>query len=256
MIKNVFTAIKAYSGSLKLIKELGLWKYFAIPMIISFLTAAILIFATWGLSDNIGAFIARLWFWEWGAETFQTISTVLGGLIILALGLILYKHIVMAFCAPFMSAVSEKIESHFKGSGHLHRDTSNTAQLLRGIRINVRNLLMELLLTIPILLLGFIPVIGLFTTVLLFLVQAYYAGFGNMDYTLERHLKYDQSVDFVKKNRGFAIGNGIIFMLFLLIPVVGIILVLPMSVTAATVVTIKLLEKQGPARYSLEEGSL
>ena len=68
--------------------------------------------------------------------------------------------------------------------------------------------------------------------------------------------KYDQSVDFVKKNRGFAIGNGIIFMLFLLIPVVGIILVLPISVTAATVLTIKLLEEQKPARYSREASSL
>jgi CysZ protein len=73
-------------------------------------------------------------------------------------------------------------------------------------------------------------------------VQSYYAGFGNMDYTLERHFKYSESIDFVKQNKGVAIGNGIVFMLFLLIPVVGIILVLPLSVTAATTETVKLLE--------------
>ena len=101
---------------------------------------------------------------------------------------------------------------------------------------------MELLLTIPILLLGFIPIIGLFSTVLLFLVQAYYAGFGNMDYTLERHFKYNESLQFVRNHRGLAIGNGIVFMLFLLIPIIGVILVLPLSVTAASIKTVEALQ--------------
>ena len=102
----------------------------------------------------------------------------------------------------------------------------------------------ELILTIPILLIGLIPVIGLFSTVLLFLMQAYFAGFGNMDYTLERHFSYKESVLFVKRNRGIATGNGIVFMLFLLIPFIGVILVLPFSVTAATLETIKLIEEK------------
>ena len=103
---------------------------------------------------------------------------------------------------------------------------------------------MELLLTIPILLVGLIPIIGLVSTVLLFLMQAYYAGFGNMDYTLERHYDYNKSIQFVRKNKGQAIGNGIVFMLFLLIPIVGVILVLPLSVTAATVQTVDLLDPE------------
>jgi CysZ protein len=47
----------------------------------------------------------------------------------------------------------------------------------------------------------------------------------------------------VKNNRGLAIGNGIVFMLFLLIPFVGVILVHPFSVTAATIVTVKSMNK-------------
>ena len=74
------------------------------------------------------------------------------------------------------------------------------------------------------------------------MVQAYYAGFGNIDYTLERHFNYKDSISFVKQHRGFAIGNGIIFMLFLLIPIIGVILVLPLSVTAASTKTIELLK--------------
>jgi CysZ protein len=79
---------------------------------------------------------------------------------------------------------------------------------------------------------------------LLVLVQAYYAGFGNMDYTLERHLNYKESINFIAKNKGVSIGNGIVFMLCLLIPVLGIIIVLPLSVTAASVKTVALLNQE------------
>lgn len=244
MIKSIFSGLSAYKDSISLMRKLRLWKYFAVPMAISFFTALVIGFTAYGLSDNIGHFIAQLWVWEWGAQTVETISTVVSALLIIALGLIAYKHIIMAFSAPFMSPVSEKIEAHFYSGVHQHRDTSNASQLVRGIKINLRNLAWELLISIPLLLLSFIPVVGIVATVLLFLIQAYYAGFGNMDYTLERHFPYRESINFVKANRGFAIGNGIVFMLFLLIPIVGIILVLPISVTAASKTTLELLEKQ------------
>lgn len=243
MIKSIVSGIKAYFGTFSLISKLKLWKYFAIPMLISLITAIIIFGSAYGLSDNIGNFISKIWIWDWGKETFSTISSFIGGLIVLVIGLILFKHIIMALSAPFMSPVSEKIEAHLTGQPiHSHRNTSFMQQLLRGIRINGRNLLMELLLTIPILLLKFIPIVNIFSTILLFIVQAYYAGFGNMDYTLERHFQYKESVQFVRKNRGFAIGNGIVFILFLLIPLIGVILVLPLSVTAATKKTVEALQ--------------
>lgn len=242
MIKNILKGINAYVGTFKLISKLKLWKYFAIPVIISFITASIIGLLAWNLSDNIGVYISKIWVWEFGKETFTSFSSFIGAAIVLVIGLILYKHIVMALSAPFMSPVSEKIEVHVTGvENHEHRITSFKEQLWRGIRINLRNLSKELLFTIPILLIGFVPVIGIFSSLLLFLVQAYYAGFGNMDYTLERHFKYKESIDFVKTNKGIAIGNGIIFMLFLLIPIIGIIIVLPLSVTAAALNTVELL---------------
>jgi len=244
MLKNIVKGIRAYGGTFKLINTLALWKYFGIPMLISLLTFVLIGFAAYGLSDNIGSLISRAWVWEWGSETFRTISDIIGGMMIVALGLIVYKHIIMALSAPFMSPVSEKIEAHITGVKHEHRNTSFSAQLWRGVRINVRNLLMELLLTIPILIIGFIPIIGIISPVLLFLLQSYYAGFGNIDYTLERHLEYGKSVQFVSNHRGIAVGNGMVFMLMLFIPVIGIILVLPLSVTAASTETIKILDAQ------------
>ncbi|WP_452220565.1 EI24 domain-containing protein [Lacinutrix salivirga] len=244
MIKNILKGIKAYTGTFALISKLKLWKYFFVPVIISIVTASIIGLAAYGLSDNIGSFIARIWPWEFGKDTFASVSTVIGAIAVLAIGLILYKHIIMALSAPFMSPVSEKIEAHLTGiERHNHRNTSFKQQLWRGIRINVRNLGKELLITIPLLVLKIIPGVNIISTVLLFLTQAYYAGFGNMDYTLERHFKYKESLAFVRKQRGVAIGNGIVFMLFLLIPVIGVILVLPMSVTAASIKTVELLKE-------------
>ncbi|WP_420552984.1 EI24 domain-containing protein [Tenacibaculum aiptasiae] len=239
MIQNIIKGIKAYLGAFQLISKLKLWKYFTIPTIISLLTAIVVGSMAYGLSDNLGHYFANFWKWEFGKETFEIISTFLSGLLIVIVGLVLYKHIVMALSAPFMSPVSEKIENYMVGESHLHRNTSFQEQFIRGIRINVRNFIRGMFLTIIIILFGLIPVIGIISTVLLFLVQAYYAGFGNMDYTLERHFKYKESIRFVKENKGLAIGNGIVFMLFLLIPVVGVLLVLPLSVTAATTETIK-----------------
>lgn len=243
MIKNITSGINAYFGAFSLISKLKLWNYFAIPMLISLVTAILIFGSAYTLSDNLGNFISKIWEWEWGKQTFLTISTLISALIIIVVGLILFKHIIMALSAPFMSPVSEKIEIHLTGNKtHQHRKTTFFQQLWRGIKVNVRNLIMELLLTIPILLLKFIPIVNIFSTIMLFLVQAYYAGFGNMDYTLERHFKYKESVQFVSKNKGLAIGNGIVFMALLLLPIIGVILVLPLSVTAASVKTVEAIQ--------------
>jgi CysZ protein len=111
-------------------------------------------------------------------------------------------------------------------------------------------------LTIPILILGFIPIIGILSSVLLFLVQSFYAGFGNMDYTLERHFAVKKSVRFVKNYSGVAMGNGIVFMLMLFIPIVGVIFVLPLSVTAATTETVRLLKESNSLLISEKQTDL
>ena len=243
MIKAVFKGCAAYFEAYETISRLKLWKFFAIPMLISLIVFLLIVFVSYAFSDAIGSYIASFWTWDFGKETFNTISRVFSGLLIVLIGFITFKHIVMALSAPFMGPISKKIEDDFRGVVSQVKTTSSWGLLQRGIKISSRNLFRELLLSIPILLLGFIPVIGLFSAILLFLMQAYFAGFGNMDYTLERYFSYQKSILFVKKNRGVAIGNGLVFMLFLLIPFIGVILVLPFSVTAATIATVKLMNE-------------
>ncbi len=247
MIQAIFKSIKTYSEALALIKKLKLWKYFVVPILISVFTFALVFTTAYSLSDDFGNWLATIWPWKTGRETFALVSGIIGGVIMLIIGLLLYKHIILALSAPFMSPVSEKIEFYLTGSkNNNHRKTSFVAQLWRGISLSLRNLSWELLVTLPIVLLKFmVPLLAVLTVPLLYLVQSNYAGFGNMDYTLERHYNYKDSIAFIQRNRGYALGNGIVFIAFLFVPLIGVIFILPMSVTAASITTVKLLQKEG-----------
>ena len=246
MIKQIFNGIQAYFSAYTLLNKLNLWRFFVIPIVMSFLLGVFIIITAYSLSDNIGDYIARIWGFTWGKETVTTISHFIGGLMVFAIGIVIFKHTLMAIVSPFMSPISEKIEQHLLGTVHKNATgfRAQTSTLARGIRLNLRNLIVEILWIIPFFIFSFIPLIGLIFLILIFLVQAYYAGFGNMDYTLERYFPYKKSVAFVREHRGIAIGNGIVFMLILLIPIIGILIVLPLSVVAATKTTLKELHKQ------------
>ena len=214
-----------------------------IPMLISVVVFLSVVLVSISFSEVIGLYISSFWSWDFGKETINTVNMILGGIILISTGLILFKHLVMILSAPFMGPISKKIEDDFIGVTSQVQVSSPLTLMFRSLKISSRNLFRELLFSIPILLLGLIPFIGFFSLIFLFLMQAYFAGFGNMDYTLERHFSYQKSIQFVKKNKGIAIGNGLVFMLFLLIPFVGIIFIIPFSVTSATIATVKIINE-------------
>ncbi|XOV65912.1 MAG: EI24 domain-containing protein [Fluviicola sp.] len=228
-----------------MINDLNLWKFFLIPIVISLLLATSIYFAALGLSDNVADYFMKSWTWSWGRETMHAIFEIMAFLIILLIGFLIFKRLVMALSAPFMSPISEKIEAHITGQ-QIKSDAGFLELLWRGLRVNMRNLLLELLWTFLFFVLGFIPIIGLITAPILFLIQSYFIGFGNMDYTLERHMNFKKSIAFVQGHKGLAIGNGIVFSLLLLIPFVGFLIAIPFSVTAATVSTVEVLKENNP----------
>lgn len=244
MIAGILRGCRSYFGVFRLLSKLKLWKFFAVPMFLSLVLFLMILGCCFGFSDSIGNSITSYWIWDLGKETISAVSSVLAVFVMLLMGFLLFKYSIVIVSAPFMGPISEKIEAHLTGKIAQTKTTSSTALILRGIRLSCRNFIREVFLTVLILLLGFIPIIGIFSTLLLVFVQAYFVGFGNMDSTLERHFSYRQSISFVKKNKGIAIGNGVVFMLFLLIPVVGVLLVLPFSVTAASLATVPLIEAQ------------
>ena len=244
MIKDIVKSIQTYFKAIIIINELKLWKYFLIPIFLGLLLGLTFIATAILLSDNMGNYIANYWTFDFGKNFITSLSSWVGGFIIMIFGIILFKHLLMALSAPFMTPVSEKVEVYLTKKSIIKNNSKKSfvTQLLRSIRLNTRNLLKELAITLPLILLSFIPVIGIIGVVLIFYFQSFYTGFGNMDYTLERHLDYKQSKLFIKKNKGIAIGNGAVFTVMLLIPFVGIMLTLPIATVAATINTVEKLQ--------------
>jgi CysZ protein len=240
MIRDFLAGVTSYGKAFQLIGELRLWGYMLVPGLISLVLAIIIGSSAWALSDNIGGLLLGWWPWEWGTTAVDTIGQVFGGLLLVAVGFILYKNLVIMLAGPFMSPLSEKIDHHLSGrtvEGGL-KPSKMVRDLVRGVRVGLRCVVRELFFTVLLLLLGLIPVFAPFVAILIFIIQAYYAGFGNMDFTLERYHNYRGSVDFVRANRGLAIGNGAIFLL-LLFTGVGFLLAPPLATIAATIETVK-----------------
>ncbi|PHN07551.1 EI24 domain-containing protein [Flavilitoribacter nigricans] len=245
MIKNFFIGLSAYGRALQLIRSLGLWSYFLIPALISIVLAGIIFTVAWNLGDDLGRWLIDWYPWEAGAATVAKAGTVIGSIIIIILGLILYKNLVMAFASPFMSQMSERIERRL--SPHYEAASFSSArmvrEIMRGLRIALRNISREIFFTVLLILIGLIPFFSPFVALAIFLVQSYYAGFGSMDYTLERHYSVRESIDFGRRYRGLALGIGAVFIL-LLMTGIGFLFALPLSTAAATPEVIKRLDRE------------
>ena len=242
-MKGFFAGIFSYIRALKIISKHRLWSYFLLPGLISILLGGLIFSTAYGFSDDIGNLLVEWYPWEYGKVAILEAGTWLSGLLIGALGLILYKNIVIMVAAPFMSPLSEKVEEIITGEnyGSNFRARSFVRDLWRGVRIGIRNIVRELFFTGLLLIIGLFPLFTIFTPFLIFTIQAYYAGFGNMDYTLERHYNVRHSIDFGRDNRGLAIGNGSIFLL-LLFTGIGFLIAPPLATVAATLETVKRLD--------------
>lgn len=239
--KDFSSAISSYSQALKLFSELKLWKYCLIPILIGLFVGVVLIFLAIAAAVAIGNWVEDIWPFSWGETFIQGLGGVLGGILAILFAVMIFKALIMALAAPFMTPISEKIEMHLTGKQINPTNSAKEyiASIVRATRINFRNLILEIIFTIPLLIVGLIPVVNILSVILLFYVQSFYAGFGNMDYTLERYQNYSGSIKFVRNHRGVATGNGFIFILLLFVPIFGICLALPLATAAATIDTVK-----------------
>lgn len=242
-MNGFFNAIRHYHSAFHLIARLKLGVYFLIPAIVSLIVGIGLLFSIIHLGDNFGAWMGTHYPFETGAIWFAKVAQWVGYILISILAIILFRYIIMMFLSPFLSPLSAKVEKHYMQTNDAGWSLNQlSSEIIRSIRLNIRNLMKELLLTLLLIILGFIPVIGWFAGLLILLVQAYFSGFQNMDFTMERHFNMQESIRFVNANRGLAIGNGLIFIGMLMIPVLGVILGPPLAVIAATVGVMETME--------------
>ena len=233
MVIDFLKGATSYFNALSIIRKYNLWGYFIAPFIICVMLAAAILGTAWSISDNIGSTLIGFYPIEWGKGTIEQVFSVFGGLVVAVFGFIIFKQLVIALSSPFMSPMSEKVERYLRGhTSASPRKGTFVKDLVRGLAIALRNIIREITITLVLFILGLIPVLTPFTTVLIFLVQAYYAGFGNFDFMMERHYNVRESVKFIRSNRWLTIGNGTVFV-GLLLTVFGFIVVLPLGTVAA-----------------------
>lgn len=238
MLRDFLDSLKAYGTAWKIIRMRRLWIYLIIPGLLSIAFGILVAVLANVVSGNISELVESRYPWEAGSAVVTWVSKFLSIILVWAAALMAYKYVILILAAPFMSPLSEKVEAYLLGSpkASIPFDPARMVrEIIRGIRLSVRNIVREIVMTLGLLLLGTIPLIGILIAPAIFLVQSYFAGFGNMDYTLERHLGVRQSVHFVRRYKGVATGNGAVFLLLLMIPVVGLFIAPGLATVAGTV---------------------
>ncbi|MDX1684160.1 MAG: EI24 domain-containing protein [Saprospiraceae bacterium] len=242
MISDVIDGLFSHIRVLGVLGRHGLMKYFILSGIGGLLIGALLIWGIFIYYDDIGAFLSGIWPWESGSAIFDVIADSFSVLMMLLIVFLIYKYLIFILLAPIMSLVSQRIERIERG--HVASSGINVVgEIIRGLKLAIRNIFKEVLFTIILLIISVVlPWLAWLTGIMIFVIQAYYAGFGNMDYTLERYYSTTRSIEFVSRNRGFAVGNGIIFLLLLTIPVLGMFIAPFFGAAGATLGTLDRLE--------------
>jgi len=225
MLRGIKHGISGLFASISGIKKYGLWKHILFTSILSLLVATFTFYGIWSNSGFISDWISGFYKWERGSGIISWISDWLVWGIMMVVAFMSYKYIMMILASPVLSLMSEKIESYYTQVTPQKFSISHTIKSLgRGLRISLGNISKELILTLILIVLGLIPGVAIVTAPLILVVQAYFAGFGNMDYYMERHFNVKQSRSFVSSHKGLAIVNGGAYLLLLSIPVIGFIL--------------------------------
>ncbi|MFT4017129.1 hypothetical protein DC498_16580 [Terrimonas sp.] len=243
MLKEIIIAIQSYFKAHQFIRRHKLWKWIIIPGLIY----AILFFVSiyfFGKSANylISVVNIKLGLKAWVEGMNSSLVRFLfavGGVILWIILMMMYfswfKYIWLIVGSPVFGYLSEKTESIIEGKEYPFSFIQLMKDITRGVKLALRNALWQTVYTISILLLSLIPVAGWVTPMISLFVECYYYGFSMLDYSCERQkLSPSQSIEFISKRKGLAIGNGLVFYLMHTVVIIGWILAPAYAVIAAT----------------------
>ena len=244
MLKEIVIAIQSYFRAHRFISKNRLWKWIIWPGVFYSLLFIVGMYIFWASSDNVITYIShRLGIDRWLHRQGNYILSFLFlmGEIMIRLLMVffyfsLFKYIFLIIGSPVFAYLSEKTEAIIEGKEFPFSWKQLFKDIIRGIRLALRNTLWQTVYTVSLLILSFFPVVGWITPLITLFVECYYYGFSMLDYSCERHkLSPSESISFIGKHKGLAVGNGMVFYLMHLLPVVGWVLAPTYAVVAATI---------------------
>ncbi len=230
MISQIKNIIFIFFTTLTTLKSDAI-KYILISGLVALGIFGSMIWITWTLSGAASGYIAALTPWDWAHES--AVFGFITGLAVIIGFILIMKYILLMILSPLLSYISENVEKsldkEYKSEGF-----SVVSSTARSFRINLRNMVKEIFITIFLLIAGMIPIVNFIALPLLLLVQAYFTGFGIMDFYLERHHTFGQTIKEVYRNKYAAITLGSLFILLFAIPVLGVIIAPYLTTVTAT----------------------
>ena len=194
LTKQIKTGFAAYIKAFRLIRANKLTKYLLIPAILNIIVVVAFIFSGVGISDWINGIIERSTenMNGWIHAGMVAIKIILP-IVFFALFIFIGGTIVNILMSPIYTFLSEKTETILTG----------------------KEFPFDMKQTVLCLLLNFIPVAGsVASLVLIFIINAYYFGFGFMDYTYERwRMSPKDSRNETHKLKFVAFANGAVYSL-------------------------------------------
>jgi CysZ protein len=244
LLKEIVIAIQSYFRAHQFISSNRLWKWILIPGILYMILFIVGMFFFWQSSDAAVTYLSRRigidrWLHQQKSgilSFFFLMGEIMVRLILVLFYFSLFKYLFLIIGSPLFAYLSEKTESIIAGKEYAFSWKQVLKDAMRGVRIALRNTLWQTVYTVSFLILSFFPVIGWITPVVTLFVECYYYGFSMLDYSCERHkLSPSQSIAYIANHKGLAIGNGMVFYLMHLLPVVGWVLAPSYAVVAATI---------------------
>ena len=216
-MKGFFTAVSSYFNVFPVVHKHKLWSFYYLPFIfnlvlfflygwmISLMMEPIMNYIKDFLNFDLGSIvdgIIDLFIW---VVTFFTKKIIV---------LHTFQYASLIFLPPLYSLISEALLNKMTGNERPFNFKLLINDIVRGVRIAVRNVVLQLLITIPLILLSFFfPPLS----ILVFFISSYFYGAAMMDYRNEYYnYKVKDSLRLIRENRGFAIGIGVCYNFFFL----------------------------------------
>lgn len=243
MLKEIIIAVQSYVKAHRFIRKHNLWKWIIIPgLIYTLLFVFSMYFFGKSASHVIELVSIKSGLKAWVDKMqngFVGFLFALGGVILWIILMMIYfswfKYLWLIVGSPVFGYLSEKTESIIEGRNYPFSFAQLMKDMARGIKLALRNALWQTVYTISILIISFVPVVGWVMPMVSLLVECYYYGFSMLDYSCERQkLSPSQSIEFIGKHKGLAIGNGLVFYLMHTVIIVGWVLAPAYAVIAAT----------------------
>lgn len=244
-------ALQAYRKAWRFLWHRKVRIFLLIPIIINILLLLGGYTLLSNLVDKLSEFLFELtgaqnWTF-WGSEYFNELLSSLLHFTFKALFILLMLlyggFLVIIIMSPLFSMLSERVEVLATGKSYPFTLKKLLQDVWRGIRIALRNATLQLLLSILIFLLGFVPIAGILAPFLLFVTSSFFYGFSFIDFAMERRYpRLSESVAFMRKHRVAAFTNGAIFALSLLLPLCNLFLAAFVSIWAVIAGTLTLLK--------------